>query len=102
MAFSKMEGFAVTPRIPSSFTMRNSSPEWISLRPITSSQALCPSSFNLAAGFILLSSLGVRACAFGQPLRDPSGHLLRRQVIGVGQRLLRRAGAEAVDSHHQA
>src|SRR5256885_9230429 len=37
-----------------------------------------------------------------QPLRDAAGHLLRRHAVGVGERLLRRTGAEAVDAHHQA
>ena len=61
MAFSKMAGLAVTPRTPSSSTMRHSSPDWISLRPITSSHALCPNSFNLAAGFMLYLLVFVRA-----------------------------------------
>ncbi len=55
MAFSKMAGLAVTPRMPSSSIMRFSSPERINLRPIRSSHALCPNSFNLAAGFIFCS-----------------------------------------------
>ncbi len=53
MAFSKMAGLAVTPRIPSSSTIRANWPEWINLRPIRSSHALCPNSFSLAAGFIV-------------------------------------------------
>src|SRR5438874_9472596 len=46
-------------------------------------------------------SLRVRARALRQPLRDAAGHLLRRHAVGVGERLLRRACPEAVDSDHQ-
>src|SRR3954469_17265000 len=101
MAFSKMAGLAVTPRMPSSSDMRSSPPSWINLRPIRSSHALCPNSFNLAAGFIAFSSFGVGARAFGQPLADAGGHLGRREIVSVGERLFRRAGAEAVDADHQ-
>src|SRR5713101_418412 len=102
MAFSKMAGFAVTPRIPSSSAMRLSSPDLMSLRPIKSSQALCPNSFNLAAGFIFSAPLpGGRARAFQKPFRDAAGDLLRSEIVGLGQRLLRSAGAEAVDSDDQ-
>src|SRR5213082_2042264 len=100
MAFSKMAGFAVTPRIPSSSTIRSSSPEWMSLRPILSSHALCPSSLSLAALFIALP-LGIGASPFLQPFLDPACDLLGSEAVGVGHRFLRRAGAEAVDSHHQ-
>src|SRR5712671_7748655 len=101
IAFSKMAGFAVTPRIPSSSTIRNSSPEWMSLRPMRSSHALCPHSLSFAAGFIALP-LGVGAGAFLDPLLYPSGNFLRRQAESVGDRLLRRARTEAVDPDHQA
>src|SRR5437588_708097 len=83
-------------RTPSSSAIRHSSPEWISLRPIRSSQALWPSSFNLAAGFIEVPLLGVDAAALVEPPRDLAGDLLWRQVVGVRQRLLRGAGAEPV------
>src|SRR3954470_20994597 len=102
MAFSKMAGFAVTPRMPSSSVMRSSPPSWINLRPIRSSHALCPNSFNLAAGFIGFSSLGVGARAFGQPAPDAGGNLGGREIVGIGERLLGGAGAEAVDADHQA
>src|SRR4051812_17346997 len=101
IAFSKMAGLAVTPRIPSSSTILHSSPEWMSLRPMTSSHALCPSSLSLAAGFIALP-LGVGASPFVEPLLDPSRDLLRREAEGVGDGLLRRARAEAIDADHQA
>src|SRR5512140_1736709 len=101
MAFSKIDGFAVTPRMPSSSDMRSSPPSWINLRPIRSSHALCPNSFNLAAGFIAFSSLGIGARAFGQPLADAGGHLGRREIVGIGERFFRGAGAEAVDADHQ-
>src|SRR5256885_5451727 len=101
IAFSKMAGFAVTPRIPSSSTIRSSSPEWMSLRPMMSSHALCPNSLSLAAGFIALP-LGVGAGAFLHPLLDPSCDLLRSESERVGHRLLRRARTEAIDPDHQA
>src|SRR5256885_14331943 len=101
IAFSKMAGFAVTPRIPSSSTILHSSPEWMSLRPMTSSHALCPSSLSLAAGFIALP-LGVGTGAFLDPLLYPSRDLLRCEAEGVGDGLLRRARAEAIDADHQA
>src|SRR3954447_551523 len=101
MAFSKMAGLAVTPRIPSSSTILHSSPEWMSLRPMLSSHALCPNSLSFAAGFIALP-LRVGAGTFLEPLLDPSGHLLRGEPERVGDRLLRRAGAETVDPDHQA
>src|SRR5690348_1979885 len=101
MAFSKMAGLAVTPRMPSSSDMRSKVPSWMSLRPIRSSHALCPNSFNLAAGFIGFSSFGIGARAFGQPAPDAGGDLGGRQIVGVGERLFRSAGAEAVDAHHQ-
>src|SRR4051812_9122374 len=101
IAFSKMAGLAVTPRIPSSSTIRNSSPEWMSLRPMRSSHALCPISLSLAAGFIALP-LGVGSGAFLDPLLYPSRDLLRREAEGIGDGLLRRARAESVDADHQA
>src|SRR5882672_12876499 len=103
MAFSKMAGLAVTPRTPSSSIIRFNSPDRISLRPIRSSHGLCPNSFSLAAGFMITPTLLLRigACSRGQPLRDPAGHLLRRQIVGVRQRLVRGAGAEPVDARSE-
>src|SRR5438067_2130310 len=101
IAFSKMAGLAVTPRIPSSSTILDSSPEWMSLRPMRSSHALCPNSLSLAAGFIALP-LGVGPGAFLQPFLDSSRDLLRSEPESVGDGLLGRARAEAVDPDHQA
>src|SRR5438132_6327861 len=101
MAFSKMAGFAVTPRMPSSSLMRLSSPDLISLRPIRSSHALWPNSLSLAAGFVMDLLLGVGARAFVEPFGNAARDLGRREIVRVGERLLRRAGAEAVDADHQ-
>src|SRR5713226_5752637 len=101
MAFSKMAGFAVTPRIPSSSIMRSSSPDLISLRPIRSSHALWPNWLSLAAGLVIESLLGVGARAFVQPFGNAARDFRRREIVGVGERFLRRAGAEAVDADDQ-
>src|SRR5438105_9651328 len=101
IAFSKMAGLAVTPRIPSSSTILHSSPERMSLRPITSSHALCPNSLSLAAGFIALP-LRIGAGAFLDPLLYAPRDLLRGEPVGIRDGLLRRARAEAVDADHQA
>src|SRR4051812_26535487 len=46
--------------------------------------------------------LGVGAGAFLQPLRDAARDLLRGEIVGVGERLLGRAGAEAIDADDEA
>ena len=51
MAFSKIEGFEVTPVTPSSSTSRARSPPEIMLRRMKSSQIDCPHRCNAAIGF---------------------------------------------------
>src|SRR3972149_1618025 len=69
MAFSKMAGFDVTPRSPSSCTIRCSSPVVMMLRRMKSSQTDCPYSASATRGFIFEATT----------VPVPIGVLLRRR-----------------------
>ena len=76
IAFSKIAGLAVTPRMPSSRVKRSSSPDWMSLRPIRSSHGLWPTSFSIWEGFIVYPLVLVRA--------PSASHLEMRPAIFCG------------------
>lgn len=58
IAWSKIVGFDVTPRMPSSTTSRESSPESIRSRLMVSSQGLWPYSMSCSTAFGIFRLLG--------------------------------------------
>src|SRR5947207_11835850 len=106
MAFSKIDGLAVTPRSESSRTIRSSSPESIRLRRIWSSQMLTPASVRAASRSFtpcatlirrLLSPGGALDCGL-RLFHHPFG----REAEVLEERLVRCRGTECLHSDHAA